>query len=122
MSSKALRAALTVEALIISGIVAFLLAYALIYGITALRPNPQVVQTTLDANLCGSVLVIKNVGKHPAKIDTVVADGLFLSNMLNLPITLAPGQDVRYRLPAAYSSITITGENFNVLNVKNSCM
>jgi len=112
-------ALLSIEALLVSlaVIVCAVLALWLVHSLA--RPYPHIAQTIVDAALCGRELVIKNVGKVPAKITGIITPGGI--NLIHAPITLAHSQTLVRDVGAVYPKLTIVGENFKPVIVKNAC-
>lgn len=113
------------EAILVGGLIALILSIFASYTLGYLSVGkPTIKQSTIDATLCGRVLIIKNTGKVDVKITDVKGTSPLedLSTELNLPVTLEAGHSLPYQLNKTYDMVVITGEGFTSVSVKNDCL
>ena len=117
--------AISIEAIVISGLVALILFIAFMYATNYIRAEPRLTQTILDVRLCGSVLVIKNIGPSPAvisKLYSIDESGSYNDITSQLPqTTIQPGDVIIVNLDNAYSKLLLVGLNFDKVVIQNEC-
>jgi len=123
--SRRIRGAvISTEAILYSVIISIVVFLAFWYLSSYLMAPPKYTQGYIDAKYCGTVLVIKNIGSVTVKIDTIVGiklDGT-TDNPKSVNIELSPGQTWPTTNVGPYKSITIVGQNFAAVTVKNECL
>lgn len=114
----------TTEALLVGFLLALIIS---ILGMYTLRNitvgSGKITQTTVDGSLCGEVLIVKNVGKQPAKIKFAngISPNADITSQLGLPVTLGPGETREFHLNTVYGEVVLSGDNFRTVYIKNDC-
>jgi len=123
-------AVISTEAIVISAAISIVVFFAFWFLSSYLMSPPKYVQGYIDAEYCGTVLTVKNTGSITVRITYIV--GVKLDNTAEtkrVSVTLDPGQtwvyngagyvESNYFLP--YRSVSIVGENFASVTVRNEC-
>ena len=115
--------ALTAEALILAALAVIVIPLVFSYAVHLLRPTVEK-STTLEAVLCGKVLVLKNIGDYPATITSILGNTteLLCGEITYCPsFTVNPGMTVVIQLQNVYGAVSIAGQGFPAVYVKNEC-
>jgi hypothetical protein len=116
-----------VEAMIISIAIATLVAIA--FGFFSSYMNsmhPKIRYINFQADLCGKVLTVKNIGDYPVEIDKIVAVyvdnyGYAYANEINVYTTLQPGESKEFILPQPYQYVSFITKDFRSPPIDNDC-
>jgi len=120
-----------VEVLLVSAVVAVVLAAAFAYAVGVLSPlEPDAGFEQVNVLLCGKVLTLKNVGEEP--VEVTGAWGVYYDSKLDAYYTedltaivkgvLEPGEARHYRLGRAYGYVVLAVEDVRLPPVENSCV
>jgi len=115
---------ISTEAILYSAIISIIVFLAFWYLSSYLMSPPKYTQGYIDAKYCGTVLVIKNTGSVAVRINYII--GIKLDGTSDTPrqlnVNLNPGETWHTTLTGLYKSLTIVGENFATVTVKNECI
>ena len=111
----------TIEAIVIGMIATAVIISLLAFYANSLTPVSQKV-AILDVELCGSVIVIRNNGPDEAIVTKLVYT-LENGSVEEVPgyQYLRSGDSWSYNFGVRPEEVTVTGENFSAVVVRNAC-
>ena len=111
-----------VEALLLTFIVAFLMAIVAVYAASvAPHPGDFQVASVVDASLCGNLLYVHNYGPGTVKVTSITLVVAGNAETLTVDKVIAPGGSWNATLPYTPDEVVIAGVGFEALRVVNSC-
>jgi len=116
----------TIELMILSVAITILIMFAFYYLNQYLTPQTKYNASYLDGKYCGTTLVVKNVGSQSVTIQKIIgvySNGTAVENIVS--IILNPGDTYVTsigNINNPYVNISIVGNNFAAVNLRNECV
>jgi len=117
-----------IEAMIISIAVTLMVTVAFMFFTSyANSMHPSIKYVNIQAQLCGKVLTIENVGAYPVKIDKLIKIGVGLNrNLMEVDQTInqviQPKGTYETTLDGVYNYVYIISGNYRSQPIPNSCV
>lgn len=127
MNRRTLGVASIVEAMLISISIATMVALAYSFFSSYMGGmHPDIKYVNVQADLCGKVLIVENIGNHPVTIYGLIevgadSDGNLYTRSVPTLDTVKPGKYIQYNLDDSYNYVYIEVSDVRTQPIPNSC-
>lgn len=112
---------MTIESLVIALVSLLIISLLFRQAVMFLSP-PTLNYARLEGRLCGSVLIVSNVGRTEANVaEAYAVAGTTRTQITGIPTSIQPGATIHVVMSNPPDSVILAGRNIPVVVLRNEC-